>query len=147
MKIRFLYPNPDNPAFINRLTVRTNKKFVLDYHNNGIHWRMGKATSLYKGEDRPLAMASEAGNGQMIEVHAIWMPWATARDRVTIGLTYIDSKRDKQTLVFVVPKTIHRFVEQFARYGVLRKVGSIETYYQDKSDAFIWQSRPRVRAK
>jgi hypothetical protein len=93
------------------------------------------------GEDRVVGLIFQTGEDRSMETHARWMHWATNRDVVSAAITFVEKMRRRQNLVAIVPKETDRFLEQLGRYGLGRRVGKILTYYPDKEDAFVWQSR------
>lgn len=116
----------------------------LFYQNTTHADHLWAITDEYKGDDRPVAIFMQAGNGRAFETHSNWMQWATPRDKVTAAVTFAERMRRKQTIMLLTgDKTVDRFYEHLGRYGVLRRVGKINQYYPDKSDAFVWQSRDR----
>ncbi len=100
-------------------------------------------TDEYKGDDRPVAVFLQAGNSsRAFETHSNWMEWASPRDKLTAAITFAERMRRKQTIILMTgDKAVDRFSEQLRRYGVLRRVGTMQRYYPDKSDAYLWQSR------
>lgn len=98
-------------------------------------------TEPYNGDDRPVGAAHQTGNGQTWETHVWWLDWATPRDKLVAALTFILKKRDEQTIMITSNSENDRFFEQLARYGVLRRVGTISRFWPDGENAYIWQSR------
>lgn len=99
-------------------------------------------------EGQPSGLVTAAIDSQAnIHVHAIWMPWASPRNKLEAALQFVrDIGRDANVLIHA-PFETKGFFERLCNYGVLEKVGHVKRYFAaegpvfNKGRAVLFQSR------
>ena len=93
-------------------------------------------TSTY-GE-QPLSYIHTIELFDRMEVHAIWMPWATPRARVESAVKFFYDMNEDFTVMSVFSEDNKAFPFHVRRYGVARFVGKIKNYFTEK-DGYMFQ--------
>ena len=71
--------------------------------------------------------------------HVAWLPWATDRNKLELGAKYFSEIRDSGLVgLAYMPKPEQNYLEQLCRYGVLRRVGTIQ---KNEEDVALFQTR------
>jgi hypothetical protein len=102
--------------------------------------RVAAFDALYVVEgEKLIGMGCLSGADGPRSVRAWWMPWASKRDKLTAALTFFQNLRYEMTLLAIIPDD-DKLLKHLERYGVLRKVGTIERFHGAK-DSDLYQSR------
>ena len=93
--------------------------------------------------DRPVGVIVTITDGYRYEPHATWFPWASVRNRLEGCLKFLNQERkDRLGIIYMkaLPENIS-FLNHLARYGVLRRVGTIKRFYSQGEDAVLFQTQ------
>lgn len=104
---------------------------------NEISDRAIKTVEISDGNNkRPLGVITERIEHGMVEAHVVWMPWTTARNRIEGAIRYINDirkvpniwggKPDRLIALFAVEGEDKVLMTHICRYGILRRVGTLE---------------------
>ncbi|MGI9411545.1 MAG: hypothetical protein ACR2OV_15810 [Hyphomicrobiaceae bacterium] len=91
--------------------------------------------------DRPIGAIVTLTNGYLFEPHAIWFPWASPRNKLEGALKFLSQERKDRLGVIYMDLDRKRFLEQMARYGVLRRVGTVKNFFEPGRDAVFFQTQ------
>ena len=80
--------------------------------------------------DAPVGIIHETlvwdGAGSRVEPHAVYFPWAGPRNRMEASLAYLNRRRKETPIVIWSPMEHKDFFIQMARYGILRRMGTLK---------------------
>lgn len=79
------------------------------------------------------------GGARVVDMHATWAPWATARMRLEASLAFLLRARGTVQLMTVAAGK-DRLLERLCARGVARKVGVLRGYFGPRQDGTIFQS-------
>lgn len=91
--------------------------------------------------DRPIGLILTLTDGYRFEPHAEWFPWASQRNRMTGALTFLNRERKDRLGVIYMDMSGKTFLEHLAKYGVLRRVGTVFDFFEPDSNAVLFQTR------
>lgn len=84
----------------------------------------------------PVALVFGSSEGHRLFPHAIWFPWATARNRLEGTVAYLHEATEQGMLVIIPSgKTFLPFFTKLMRYGILKRVGVIPGWFADNATA------------
>ena len=105
-------------------------------------------TGWLKGKQhRPLGLATLSLQGSfddgrlLLTPGVVWFPWATARNKVEAWVNFLNQQRKVRLLILRVPMEDKRYMEQMCRYGICRRVGTIEDFFAPGAVATEFQTR------
>lgn len=89
----------------------------------------------------PVVLITIHSNFKIAWPHAGWMPWASPRNKVEIGVKFFrDLKRTHLGLVTATPED-QPYFRHLAKYGLLRTVGKIRDFNMDPgNDVMLFQT-------
>lgn len=96
--------------------------------------------SHHRGEKVPIGLVGANFNQHRMEVHAVWLPWASRRNILEASLKFLNFMRARHLVLIFVRKETRHFFEHLCRYGVLRNVGVIDDYWAGAS-AWVFHTR------
>lgn len=91
--------------------------------------------------DRPVGVIVTLTDGYRFEPHAIWFPWASLRNRLEGSLKFLNQERKDRLGIIYMGLDQKRFLEQMARYGVIRRVGTVKSFFEPGRDAVFFQTQ------
>ena len=75
------------------------------------------------------------------EPHMTWMPWATPRNKIEGLLLFLNDMRRDMKLIIFAEEEHNAFFFRMQQYGVIRRVGPINGYFdRGHTDGTVWQS-------
>lgn len=80
------------------------------------------------------------GGHRVLEPHAQWFPWATPRQRLETIVKYVSEMRKTALLTIFSRMSDKDFYTHVCRYGIARRVGTIDGYFGD-DPAALFQSK------
>lgn len=70
-----------------------------------------------------------------------WFQWATPRNRIECMVRFLnDSKHTGWTLLIRSPVVQEQFWQLMGGYGVVRRIGKQQAYYENDTEADVWQT-------
>lgn len=84
----------------------------------------------------PVGLVIGSSEGHRLFPHAIWFPWATARNRLEGIIAYLRDATDQGMLVVIPSGTkFLPFFTKLMRYGILRRCGPIPGWFAENDAA------------
>ena len=91
--------------------------------------------------DRPVGLILTLTDGYRFEPHAIWFPWASRRNILEGTLKFLSQERRDRLGIIYMAMEFKRFLEQLARYGVIRRVGTVRNFFKPGEDALFFHTQ------
>ena len=91
--------------------------------------------------DRPVGVIVTLTDGYRFEPHAVWFPWASPRNKLEGTLKFLSQERKDRMGIIYLDMGQKRFLEQLARYGVVRRVGTVKSFFEPGKDAVFFQTQ------
>lgn len=91
--------------------------------------------------DRPIGVIVTLTDGYKFEPHAIWFPWASPRNKLEGSLKFLGTERKDRLGIIYMDIEEKRFLVQLTRYGVLRRVGTVKSFFEPGRDAVFFQTQ------
>lgn len=70
--------------------------------------------------------------------HAVWFPWSSSRNRVECLVNFLQELNKEAPVLIASEPELTGFFGHLSRYGLLRRVGTIRKYRDDKP-AILYQ--------
>ena len=88
----------------------------------------------------PVGVVTLEYHGKIAYPHALWFPDASPRNKLEIGLAFfLELKKDHTGMVFSAAEN-EGYFNHLCTYGLLRKVGKVRDWYEDKVHATLYQT-------
>lgn len=115
------------------------KEAIAHYFNghNALYMMLAKV----QGELVPVGIMACQDHGYRIEPFAVWLPWASARNKLESALNFFNKIRVTRLGVLFVPEKEILLFEKIARYGILQRRGTVGRFFEDGQFAAIFQTR------
>jgi hypothetical protein len=97
--------------------------------------------SARNGAVLPVGLVKAEISDHRMEAHAIWFPWSTTRNKIEATLAFLDSMRTRYLVLVLAKKEARRFFEQVMRYGILKRVGWIDDWYEQGEAVMAYHTR------
>lgn len=93
--------------------------------------------------DRPYALIAITRLAVPPAVHIFWMPWTSDRQKVALGVAGFAGTAHKVKLTTTVKESVAPYFNRLCRYGILRKVGTLEDVYpkEEISTGHFYQAK------
>lgn len=88
----------------------------------------------------PIGVSIVNENGHLLEVHAVWFPWASNRNVMEATARFLDEQRRHFTVLMPTLKQYRDNLAYHGRLGLVRSVGKIERYFPDGQTAYLFQT-------
>jgi len=96
----------------------------------------------------PVGLATIGGTGERLQPHAVWFPWATARNKIECTSDYLNNLRRERSatgrylkgIIFAREET-WTFFNHIMRRGILKRCGKIERWFDDNTPAMLYYTR------
>ena len=111
--------------------------FIQQY--DGVYFILAK---LDRGET-PIGVVTAKMTQRIMEPHVDWFPWSNLRVRVEGIAAFADHMGKRFKLITAVSTDDAPLFQRLAKYGIIRKVGTVHQYYDD-GDATVFESSQRV---
>lgn len=93
----------------------------------------------HRGDDVPLSLGlGIMKDHNVMEIHNIWMPWASARNKLECTVSFYREYNKFYTLITSFFEDALPFYRHIRKYGVVREVGEIRNFDGDKT-AYLYQ--------
>lgn len=76
----------------------------------------------------------------MIVGDILWMPWASARNKIEAAVHFFNSMRNEIPFVDYAQETSKPFFEVLMRHGIMRRIGTSYNVYSD-GPAAVYETR------
>lgn len=100
------------------------------------------------GVPSPMGIAVVERPGSRLQPHAVWFPWATARNKIECAAQYLGELRRQRgpngrfykALIFA-PEATWTFFEHLMRRGVLKRCGKVENWFDDGTPSMLFYTK------
>lgn len=90
------------------------------------------------GEEKPLCLGVGKLEENRLEIHNIWMPWATPRNKLESTIAFYTEYNRWYTVITTIFEEALPFYNHVRKYGVVRLVGEIRDF-NEKGTVYIFQ--------
>lgn len=96
----------------------------------------------------PMGFAVISQPGDKLQPHAVWFPWASARNKIESATDYLNNLRRERTatgkyfkaIIFAREET-WTFFNHIMKRGILKRCGKIERWFDDSTHAMLYYTR------
>ncbi len=96
----------------------------------------------FKGEAIPVGIVTNNMFAFRTSPHVDWFAWATPRNKLEATLRYLAKVRKDGVHMILTSEPDTPFFTHFAMYGIINRVGKVDGYYLDLTDAMLFQTTP-----
>ena len=91
----------------------------------------------------PVGVIATLTDGYRFEPHTDWFPWATPRNILEGSVKFLSNERkDRVGIIYMHDTEKNKtFLNQIARYGIIRRVGTVKNFFAPGDDAVFFQTQ------
>lgn len=86
-----------------------------------------------------VAVSSPPSAVRQMMPYVVWFPEATPRNKIECALKFLVAAKAENNLLIVARRPAWPFFRHLGKYGVLRPVGELRGYYEDGTEAMLFQ--------
>lgn len=88
----------------------------------------------------PIGIGSVSPMFRYVQPHVTWLPEATSRDRLEGCISFLNELKQETPFLITCKMAYRTFFDHLCKYGLIRSVGRLKSYYGKGEHAMLFQS-------
>lgn len=89
----------------------------------------------------PVGWMLTKSDGYRVEPHVEWFPWSSDRAKLEACVAFLNKLRKTHLALLHIHLEERGFFDHMCRYGILRRVGTVQDYFREDVHAAHYQTR------